>query len=416
MKRLPKPLYVSLVAIAIISVCHIRLSHAAPAPKPPGERDRKILQVPSMPVPAARAPYTEPVFGTRVVRVTDAKSDLSGGDTSRGMKNEYSRVQSFNANDKYMVVRSINAFWYLYDVNTLKPVRQLPFQGEAEPRWDANDPDRLYYLGDKKLMAYNVSSGQSSVVHDFSRDVPSRTAFVWTKGEGSPSMDGRYWGFMADDPDGKPLAFLIYDLARDRIIAKRNLPPNAPDYDHVTISPKGDYFFAGYEEYYDRALMKKTPLSGIGHGDIALDANGREVMVYQDTKTDNISMLDLATGKVTPLFGIDFSKYSKGFHISGRAFKKPGWALVSCFIEGNHRNSDWMDNAIFAVELKPKGRIIRLAHHHSLYNPGMEHDYWAEPHATVNRDLTRVLFTSNWGKTGTEQVEMYMIRLPENWI
>jgi hypothetical protein len=45
----------------------------------------------------------------------------------------------------------------------------------------------------------------------------------------------------------------------------------------------------------------------------------------------------------------------------------------------------------------------------------MEHDYWAEPHATVNRDFTRVLFTTNWGRSGTEQVETMLIDLPPNW-
>ncbi len=401
------------LAATLITLCHIPASHATvPAPQDTG---RGVVSVPGVSKPQARAPYTEPSFGTYVVRVTDSKNDVSGSDRSKGMKNEYSRVQSFNANDTYMVVRSIEAYWYLYDVNTLKPVRQLPFQGESEPRWDANNPDRLYYIADKKLMVYSVASRKTGLVHDFSKDVPPRTAFVWTKNEGSPSMDGRYWGLMADDLDGRPLALLIYDLVLNRVIARRNVPSNAPDYDHVTISPGGNYLFAGYDAYYDKTLTKETPLRDIGHGDLALDARGREVMVYQDTSTDTISMLDLATAKVTRLFRIDFSRFSKGFHISGRAFKKPGWVLISCFIEGNHANSDWMDNAVFAVELKPNGRVVRLAHHHSLYNPRMEHDYWAEPHATVNRDFTKILFTSNWGRSGTEDVDMYMIKLPDNW-
>ncbi len=46
----------------------------------------------------------------------------------------------------------------------------------------------------------------------------------------------------------------------------------------------------------------------------------------------------------------------------------------------------------------------------------MEHDYWAEPQASVNRDFTRILFTSNWGRSRTGEVEMYLIRLPEDWL
>ena len=41
----------------------------------------------------------------------------------------------------------------------------------------------------------------------------------------------------------------------------------------------------------------------------------------------------------------------------------------------------------------------------SLVNAKLEHDCWAEPHGTVNRDFTRVLFTTNWGRSGAGQVE-----------
>jgi hypothetical protein len=74
-----------------------------------------------------------------------------------------------------------------------------------------------------------------------------------------------------------------------------------------------------------------------------------------------------------------------------------------------------MDDQVFAVELKAGGRIVRLAHTHSLVNEEMEHDYWAEPHASVNADFTRVLFTSNWGRSGTGAVDMWMIALPSDW-
>jgi hypothetical protein len=47
---------------------------------------------------------------------------------------------------------------------------------------------------------------------------------------------------------------------------------------------------------------------------------------------------------------------------------------------------------------------------------GVEKDYWAEPQASVNRDFTRILFTTNWGRTGTGEVEMYLIELPKNWM
>jgi len=99
----------------------------------------------------------------------------------------------------------------------------------------------------------------------------------------------------------------------------------------------------------------------------------------------------------------------------GLVYDTPGWALVSTSEGGYPRAFTWMDDQVFAVELKAGGRVVRLAHTHSAVNPNVEHDYRAEPHASVNADFTRVLFTSNWGRSGTEEVEMYMIELPVDW-
>jgi hypothetical protein len=153
----------------------------------------------------------------------------------------------------------------------------------------------------------------------------------------------------------------------------------------------------------------------IGHYDPALDAQGREVVIYQDIDTDHISMLDLGTGAVTPLWEIDFSHTGIGLHFSGLAYQRPGWAVVSTHDDVG-TTFTWMDDQVFAVELESGGRVVRLAHTHSLVNDDLELDYWAEPHASVSSDLTRVLFATNWGRSGTGQVEMYMIALPLNWL
>ena len=74
-----------------------------------------------------------------------------------------------------------------------------------------------------------------------------------------------------------------------------------------------------------------------------------------------------------------------------------------------------MDDQVFVLELKADGQVLRLAHTHSRVDPEQEHDYWAEPHATTNRDLTRILFTSNWGHSGSEQVDVYLIEPGQIW-
>ena len=64
-----------------------------------------------------------------------------------------------------------------------------------------------------------------------------------------------------------------------------------------------------------------------------------------------------------------------------------------------------------AVELKANPRIVNLAHHHSNYA-----EYWTEPQASSNRDLTRILFNSNWGSTSKLDVDAYMVMIPPNEI
>ena len=410
-----------------------------PDAQPPFLTGFAVLTAPSIAEPAPRVPFRDPIFGACIVRVTDRRADLAPDDPSKGLKNEYSRVSSFNADGSYILARSIEAEWYLYDAVSFKLLGCLPLG--AEPRWDAGDPNLIYFNDETRLMSYNVVSGETNLVHEFSEDFAndfpgqSLTA-VWTNYEGRPSMDTRYWGLMAEDEDWIPVAFLVYDRLSDTATIRdmREVDGIQEDVDHVTISPLGDYFLAAFDRYcehgqlgdenhpcglmiYDRDLQNgRGLLRIIGHYDLALDASGREVAVYQDIDNDQIAMLDLESGQVIPLLPIDFSHTPIGFHFSGLAYDRPGWALISTYSGGYPEAFTWMDDQVFAVELKVGGRVVRLAHTHSKVNPDMEHDYWAEPHASLNRDFTRVLFTSNWGRSGSEEVEMYLIELPPDWI
>ena len=405
--------------------------------QPPLVTNLNVFQVPSRSEPLARTPFRDPVFGACLVRATDRNADLANGDASAGLKNEYSRVQSFNADESLILVLGLEATWYLYDARSLQPLGQLPFNGPVDPRWSADDPNLIYFSEETRLMSYHHQSGEKKLVHDFALDFPGQTlSAVWTRYEGSPSFDGKTWGLMVEDADWLTSAFIVYDLPSDRVIATldtRGWPDEAREIDSVTISPRGDYFLAYLDQYcapgqlgtdahpcglmvYDRNLKNgRGLLRLIGHSDTALDAQEREVLVYQDIDTDQISMLDLESGTVSALWPIDFSHTPLGLHISGRASLAPGWALISTY-DGDPASYTWMDDSVFAIELKPNGRVVRFAHTQSLVDENMEHDYWAEPQASVNRDFTRILFTSNWGRSGTGEVEMVLIRLPDDWL
>jgi hypothetical protein len=407
------------------------LAGSCPGPEPTFIVDLTLRPETPSAEPPARQFFRDPVFGRCLVRVTDRTADLSPDDDSEGLKNEYSRVQSFNADETRILVRSTGGTWYLYDATTLRPIRQVPLG--IDPRWDAADPDLIYFSEGTRLLAYDVESDGISLIHEFADDFPGQDIVaVWTRYEGSPTADGRYWGFMAENENWETVALLVYDQESDLIVARRDLP-GPYEIDSVCISPLGDFFLAFYDNYcernqpgsdedpcglmvYDADLTNgRSLLRIVGHADLALDAQGREVLVYQDIDEDNLSMLDLATGDITPLLPLDFSGHGFGLHISGRSLNQPGWVVVSTH-DGDAATYTWMDDQVFAVELVPGGRVVRLAHTQSVVDENQEHDYWAEPQASANRSLTRILFTTNWGRSGTAQVEMMQLELPADWI
>jgi hypothetical protein len=392
-----------------------------------------VYPVPDLVEPAPRQWFVDPTFGTCLIRVTDRGRDLGTDDDSKGVVNEYSRVQSFNADGSRLLAYSIEGGWYLYDAQTLLAFDELPLG--VEPRWDAEDPALIYYLDETRLMSYDIASETKIEIHDFAGDFPNQdVAAVWTRFEGRPSRDRRFWGLMAEDQEWLPFAFVVYDRQADTVTIRdmRGVPGVENDVDHVTISPLGTYFLASFDRaceegqrgddehpcglmVYDRDLSNgRGLLRIIGHYDPVLDSSGREVIVYQDIDTDQISMLDLESGTVIPLWDIDFSHTAIGFHFSGLAYDRPGWAVVSTH-DNETGSFTWMDDQVFAVELKAGGHVVRLAHTQSLVDDERELDYWAEPHASTNSDLTRIVFGTNWGRSGTGEVEMYMIALPPDW-
>lgn len=389
-----------------------------------------------MPLPAPREAWIDPIFGTCLLRVTDREQDV--GRTVSGLRNEYSRVQAFNADKSLMIVRSTEGNWLLYDAATLEPIQELNFGGAVEPRWSATDPESILLSPlDLTLATYDVGRNVQIPAHDFVGELPAEwgAAYVWRRYEGSPSADGRYDALMVEDQDFVTRGLITYDWRTDDILGMAAVPngdKNEPD--SVSISPLGNFVLVQFE-YCERGLMGtyEAPCGAmvytrdltqgwgiariIGHSDLALDANGREVLVYQEIDADQIVMADLETGEITPLLDLDFSDGSFGLHFSGQAFQRPGWVAVSVHPEAaqpDFSNSFWMVGTIFALELRANPRVVQLAHHHSLRSE-TEADYFAEPQVTVNHDFTRLLFGSNWGRYGAGEVEMYMIVLPEDW-
>ncbi|MET1256755.1 SGNH/GDSL hydrolase family protein [Aliikangiella maris] len=336
---------------------------------------------------------------------------------------DYSRRQAYNADNSIILVYSMTGFWHIYDAKSGRYIKQLKGPAsDAELIWDPVDPSVIYYSpvnGGLAIYSLNVKSEERKIAGNFKNRLPwMEAARIWTKSEGTPSADGRYWGFQVETKDFKPLGLIIWDKLEDKVIASWEFAKygvGRPD--HTTMSPSGEYIVASWDgnEYgttaFSRDFRKKIKLHHKSeHSDLALLPNEHDAYISVDYQAPQgpVYMVELQTGERTHLFNSYIKGTVSSFHFSGKAYKQPGWVLVSTYGAYQDKPKYWLHDKIFAIELKASPRIFTLAYHHSI-----DQGYWTEPHATVNTDFSKVLFNSNWGKESKSNVDIYQIDLPD---
>lgn len=380
--------------------------------------------------PAKGAAFAEPNFDTCVVRATDHVAEYPDAAL---LRNDYSRRQAFNADGTRFFVFGPNGFWHLYDAVSLKYIgRLIGLAGDAEPQWHPTDPNILYYVpsyGGTRLLKLDVRSDSTKVAADFAGQLPpwaKKAEHIWTKAEGSPSADGRFWGFQVEDGKYQLLGYIVWDLTENRLAGSRE-EHERPD--HVSMTPSGRWFTSssdgdGTWAWSPDFSTKKKLHHKSEHSDLAIGPNGHDYYVSIDYQSDrgDVFFVDIDACAAVPASATAspecprtklFETYVGGsvgaLHISGKAFQKPGWALVSAY--GTHPTKEgpypWFANKIFAIELKSDGKVYELAYHRS--NAA---GYWFEPQASVNRDFTRILFNSSWGSDDEKSIDAYLIGLP----
>jgi hypothetical protein len=360
-----------------------------------------------------------------VVRVTDRRID---GYQDHGIKQEYARCDPENADGTRLVLRGTQASWYLYDARSFRLLKRLPLGSggqEPEPRWDATDPRLLYHLSGMRLMSLDVERSQEALVHDFAKAFPGGR-FLTSGSEGDASVDRRYFCLIVKDADWRPLAVLVFDRPQRRIVGRMDRLPDSMNW--VSMDMTGRHCVIGWDSRPiaaygpDLGHQVSLPAGARGHADLALTAEGKDVLVFQDVKRDWIAMADLETGRQTDLVRIPFRVNTDiGLHFSGNAAQVPGWVLVSTYGAREPppgRSHSWMDLQIFMVELRSQPRIWRIAatRSYTFIEPGHgEKAYFAEPFAAINTRGTRVYWGSNWGQTDLQRIDLYLAELPAQW-
>lgn len=433
--------------------------------------------VPEIPQPPKAAYYADPVYGACVTRLTDHDNEPPVGFA----RNDYSRRRAFNADGSLVLIYARDGYWHLYDAHTLDHVRRLNLGGgSVEPQWHPTNRDTLFVLpnnGGLEINEFNVrtdrveqtvslnlpipiqlpgepppppdlpiedlpigdlpidevsdEAGDTSVVN--LQSLWPQAARLWTRSEGSPSMNGRYWALLVETADFKPLGLVTFDLERQKILGYYDFQLHGNGIgrpDHVSMSPTGNYVVVSWNGpgvdcpstmslgtltepcglmAFAKDFSTVTPLAARGpHSDMAVDAQGNEVIVISNYNSGKVEMISLATGALTELWDIYIGGAATAMHISGKNYNKPGWVLISTYgLRDPNRALPWYKNKLMAVELARNPRIINIA---NIYNRA--DSYFSEPHAVVNDDFTRILFNANWGSGRDEDIDAYLVILP----
>ncbi|MBF1762614.1 MAG: collagen-like protein [Veillonella sp.] len=409
--------------------------------------------VPQLPDPQNFEQY-KPVkaqyYETPMVKLTRNKEAIAVGE--KPFRSDYSRRNAFNCDNTLFLTYRKDGYWFVNDAKTLKPIGDaLPsMAADCEAIWSESDPNILWALppyGEGcKLYEINVDTRKVVKTYELADRVKAfwpDAGRCWTKSEGAPSRDGRYWCWIIETVAYEVRGIIVYDRVEDKIIAHMDASVKP---DHTSMTPSGKYAIISwaYNEplgtrAYTRNLTDKHPAATGNdpyiklhtqseHSDIAILKDGSEVYVAADYTGNNgkLFMCDVETGVRTDLLYTYDQGTATAYHISGKCYNAPGYVVVSTYGEHigaqgdaeNLRNKplmQWYHRKVFVMSLEanPTFKILCWADSDRRKEWPNNDGYWAEPQATVNNNLTRVMFNSSMNSFSVNDIEAFMVAIPE---
>jgi len=373
--------------------------------------DTEVKAIPEVPRPGYLKPYVDPVFGTRVTRITGDPGTpipVVGGVWGEVARHHYSKDQAWNADGSLLILdrhrgRPNPIF---LDGRTYRPrfTRRPP----GEDRWHPTEPDLRIFVKGNRTGVWNVRTGQVTVAGTFE----GYSLLKFGPGEGNPSRDGARLAVLAQR-GGKQVAF-AYDLVRRHKWPDIDL--DGVEVDWVSVSALGTYVVLNgvidggrdRTQVYDLEGRKVGPLwtkyGRPSHYDLTVDDAGDEVAVGVSKSKPGQGRLikrTLRDGAVTVLTPGGWPS-----HTSARNIRRPGWVYAT--YQGRSRNWPPFSDEIVAVRTDGSLHVQRLAHMHT--RPG---DYFSEAHASPSPDGRKVIFASNWEAESRRPLAAYVVELPE---
>jgi hypothetical protein len=188
-------------------------------------------------------------------------------------------------------------------------------------------------------------------------------------------------------------------------------------FDWATMSALGNYVIVNYrskkgddeqeysiEQYYKNIHHVRRLAEHGNHGDLGVDANGKEVYVQfgfgnlNGVSNNGIWMYPLDGSARVQLLP---DKYN-GEHLSCRNYQRPGW----CYLNTRYVWKGKGVREVFALKLDDTQTVQRFAQTHS----STENSGYTQ--VNVSPDGTQVLFASDWNNT-ENTIDTYHVKVGE---
>ena len=416
--------------------------------------DKQLVAYSPLAKPAKGQAVTDPDFGVTIRRITDVRGDWN----LNVVVPPYPTIAAWNADESLLLLyatsprpgASSSPGWALFDGKTYAFKRWLSIRPADIEQfyWDTTKPDVLYYVDRQtmELIRYHVSSGSRDTVHDFTKDVKGSGALasacssVWHVGGGEDPFS------MSQDNDLIGLGCALTSKGRNGatnfagfsyrfstgaigspVTAEAVVPQATPSGRHTLYYGQTSGSVEQVLDPLTNNVIHTVRLNGAEHSDMLMNAAGQDIVAsaqYDGPSGDGSLLIgNLDTGEVSTIIGKSKGDPypPSGTLVSGRAYKVPGWVVVST--TGRiKRTETYLDQEVLLANVDTN-KICRVAHHRSTGNwdDAKQSNYWAQPNATPSPRGTRILFASDWGAAApgaavtadpTAAIDTYVIELP----
>lgn len=422
------------------------------------QTDATVYALPALPapIPAKGQTFVDPIFGTSIMRLTDA---ADGGGNISCVQEYSSGWPASNIDSTEILYHYVTAgtLWDKFAIATIDPValtyisqytiNQLCPNGAmaniSAAMWSGIYPHVLYAIAGKSLYSYDTVSKVYTLLRDFS-DVMVGVGEVVARTSMSYDNDN-YFTFATNITGTDYYRKWVWRRDTNQIIWNKTTGSDGkpPFYKGNTLSASGKYLSVSYEregtnlvpldgalctEWWDlsvsppvvaRSLYAVAGNTYISHG----DSDGAFRSGWSPNW--NIFMnMDYAGSEFQYLSLMAMPDWLQADHASMSKHSNPAFIIRSSYDpESNVLESPstgpW-HNEITAMALDGSGRYRRLAHHRAFLHHTLTsaQKYWATPRGNVGQDQRIIVFTSNmenWGQDWTlvtPHNDVYVLKVP----